>query len=61
MLRLGREGRLVAIVQWMVVLLADVVFDAAASANRLFGTEMNRYLEERGFASRSVTTESPAR
>lgn len=50
-----------AIVQWMVVLLADVVFDAAASAHRLFGTEMNHYLEKRGFASRSVTTESPAR
>jgi len=50
-----------AIVQWMLVLLADVVFDAAASAQRRFGTEMNRYLDERGFNSRSVTTESPAR
>lgn len=50
-----------AIVQWMVVLLADVVFEAAGSAHRLFGAEMNRYLEERGFTGRSVTTESPAR
>jgi hypothetical protein len=45
----------------MVVLLADVVFDAAASAHRLFGTEMNRYLDERGFTPRTATTESPAR
>ena len=50
-----------AIVQWMLVLLADVVFDAAASAQRRFGTEMNRYLDERGFASQSVTRGSPAR
>ena len=50
-----------AIVQWMVVLLADVVFDAAASAQRLFGAEMNRYLDERGFTSRTPTTHSPAR
>jgi hypothetical protein len=50
-----------AIVQWMVVLLADIVFDRAASAHRLFGTEMNRYLEQRGFANRPATTESPVR
>jgi hypothetical protein len=50
-----------AIVQWVVILLADVVFDAAASAQRRFGTEMNRYLDERGYGSRSVTTESPGR
>jgi hypothetical protein len=50
-----------AIVQWVVTLLADVVFDAAGSAQRRFGTEMNRYLDERGYAGRSVTTESPAR
>lgn len=48
-------------IQWMVGLLADVVLDAAASAHRLFGAEMNRYFEERGFTTDRARTESPTR
>jgi hypothetical protein len=48
-------------VPWIVGLLVDVVLDAAISAHRLFGTEMNRYFEERGFPTDQATTDSPAR
>jgi len=47
--------------QWMAGLLADVVLDAAVSAHRLFGMEMNRYFEERGFLTNRPRTESPSR
>jgi hypothetical protein len=56
-----REGRSVTMLQWMVGLLADLVLDAAASAHRKFGTEMNRYFEERGFLTDQTRTESPTR
>ena len=35
---------------FLLGLLADVVFESAASQRRLFGTEMDRYLERRAFA-----------
>jgi hypothetical protein len=57
----GREGRSVTMLQWMAGLLADVVLDAAVSAHRLFGTEMNRYFEKRGFLTDRTRTESPTR
>jgi hypothetical protein len=38
-------------------LLADVVFESAASMRRAFATEMDRYLTRRGF----VGTVPPAR
>jgi hypothetical protein len=48
-------------IQWMVGLLVDVVLDAAVSAHRLFGAEMNRYFEERGFTTGRARPHSPGR
>ncbi len=42
-------------------LLADVVFDSAASMQRSFGTEMQRYFERRGFVPPTRTTQTTAR
>lgn len=42
-------------------LLADVVFDCAASTRRSFGLDMERYLTGRGFAPARKPTPTPAR
>ena len=42
-------------------LLADVVFDAAASTRRSFDADMERYLSGRRFASARKPTPTPAR
>jgi hypothetical protein len=39
-------------------LLADMVFDAAASNQRSFGAEMNRYLKQKGLARARMPREA---
>jgi hypothetical protein len=34
--------------QWLLALLADIVFESAASAQRTFRGEVDRYLDDRG-------------
>ena len=36
------------VVSFFMALLADLVFDSAATMRRSFGSEMSRYLEQRG-------------
>jgi hypothetical protein len=42
---------------FVLALLADLVFESAASMRRVFATEMDRYLTRRGF----VAAPPPAR
>ena len=39
------------IVPLLIRLVAELVFDSAATLRRSFDTDMNRYLERRGFRS----------
>ena len=36
------------VMSFFMALLADLVFDSAATMRRSFGAEMSRYLEQRG-------------
>jgi len=36
------------VVSFFMALLADLVFDSAATMRRSFGSEMSRYMERRG-------------
>jgi hypothetical protein len=39
------------VISVLMGLVADLVFSAATTLRRSFGSEMNRYLEQRGFRS----------
>ena len=47
--------------QFLLALLVDVVFESAASAQRTFSGEMNRYLDERGLTKKPARRPVPAR
>ena len=42
-------------------LLADLVFESAASTRRTFGSDMERYLARRGFVAALRSPQTPAR
>lgn len=44
----------------LLALLAEVVFDAAASSRRSFGLDVERYLSGRGFAPTRKPAPTPA-
>ena len=48
---LTSKGEAVMIVSLLMGLVADLVFDSAASLRRSFGDEMDRYYQDRGFRS----------
>jgi hypothetical protein len=47
--------------QLLLALLADIVFESAASAQRSFRGEMDRYLEDRGLPRDLAPQPVPAR
>ena len=46
------------VVQFLMGLLGDLVFQSAASMRRSFDQEINRYLEQRGF-DRAESKQTP--
>lgn len=56
-----KEEEMPMITGLLLGLLADVVFDCAASTRRSFGLDMERYLTGRGFAPARKPTPTPAR
>jgi hypothetical protein len=48
------------VISLLLGLLRDLVFDSAVTMRRSFGSEMGRYLEQRGFES-APPEQAPAR
>jgi hypothetical protein len=47
------------VMSFFMALLADLVFDSAATMRRSFGSEMSRYLEQRGVRAARPTHTPP--
>ena len=45
----------------LMAILAEIVFESAASAQRSFSSEMDSYLEKRGLAKKPAPRPAPAR
>jgi hypothetical protein len=59
--RSTEQGGIVMLVQVLLALLADAVFESAASKDRAIASDVARYFERRGFESARATRPSPTR
>jgi hypothetical protein len=55
------KGEIQVMAQLLLALLTDLVFESAASAQRSFRGEMDRYLEDRGLLRDPARQPVPAR